>query len=72
MVMPTTFLRALVLLWDARDELSNNLCENAMRTFALGRNYEQSGIRQSLARGKPDFRRWALDFADGATAPVFA
>src|SRR6266478_10220021 len=28
-------------------ELSNNLAENAMRPVALGRNYEQSGIRQS-------------------------
>ena len=28
-------------------ELSNNLAENAIRPVALGRNYEQSGIRQS-------------------------
>ena len=38
-------------------ELSNNLAENAMRPIALGRNYEQSRIRQSLARVKRDFRR---------------
>ena len=36
------------------------------------RNYEQSRIRQSLARGKCDFRRWALDIAEGATPAVFA
>jgi transposase len=29
-------------------ELSNNLAENAIRPVALGRNYEQLGIRQSL------------------------
>jgi hypothetical protein len=29
-------------------ELSNNLAENAMRPLALGRRYEQLGIRQSL------------------------
>jgi len=28
-------------------ELSNNLAENSMRPVALGRRYEQSGIRQS-------------------------
>jgi transposase len=27
--------------------LSNNCAENAMRPIALGRSYEQSGIRQS-------------------------
>jgi transposase len=53
-------------------ELSNNLAENAMRPVALGRRYEQSGIRQSLTRAKRDFRRWALDMADGATLPIFA
>jgi hypothetical protein len=53
-------------------ELSNNLAENAMRPVALGRNYEQSRIRQSLAGGKCDFRRWALDIAEGATPAVFA
>jgi transposase len=29
-------------------ELSNNLAENAIRPVAIGRNYAQSGIRQSL------------------------
>ena len=28
-------------------ELSNNLAENSMRPIALGRRYEQSGIRRS-------------------------
>ena len=28
-------------------ELSNNLAENSMRPVALGRRYEQSGIRRS-------------------------
>jgi transposase len=32
-------------------ELSNNLAENAIRPVALGRNYEQSGIRQSCSCG---------------------
>jgi hypothetical protein len=53
-------------------ELSTNAAENAIRPVALGRNYEQSRIRQSLARGKCDFRRWALDIAEGATPAVFA
>jgi hypothetical protein len=39
-------------------ELSNNLAENAIRPIALGRNYEQSGIRQSLAWAKPAFVDW--------------
>jgi len=49
-----------------------NLAENAIRPVALGRNYEQSGIRQSLIRAERDFRRLALDMADGATSPVSA
>jgi hypothetical protein len=53
-------------------ELSNNLTENAIRPVALGRNYEHSGIRQSLGGTKRDFRRWGLDIADGATPAVFA
>ena len=53
-------------------ELSNNLAENAIRPVALGRNYEQSGIRQSLTPAVRDFRRWALDMADCATPLVFA
>ena len=32
-------------------ELSNNLAENAIRSVALGRNCEQSGIRQSYSCG---------------------
>jgi hypothetical protein len=48
------------------------LAENAIRPVALGRNYEQSGIRQSLIRAEGDFRRLALDMADGATSPVSA
>jgi hypothetical protein len=43
-----------------------------MRPVALGRRYEQSGIRQSLTWAKRDFCRCALDMADGATRPVFA
>ena len=53
-------------------ELSNNLAENAIRSVALGRNYEQSGIRQSLTPAVRDFRRWALNMADCATPLVFA
>ena len=53
-------------------ELSNNLAENAIRPVALGRNYEQLRIRQSLTPAKPDFRRRALDVADRGTRPVFA
>ena len=34
-------------------ELSNNLAENSMRPAALGRRYEQLGIRQSLRTSKP-------------------
>ena len=52
-------------------ELSNNLAENAIRPIAVGRNYEQSGIRQSLTPAMRDFRRWALNMADGATPIVF-
>jgi len=37
-------------------ELSNNLAENAMRPLALGRRYEQSGIRQSLTAAERDRR----------------
>ena len=36
-------------------ELSNNLAENAIRPVALGRSYEQWGIRQSLTRAEGDF-----------------
>jgi len=39
-------------------ELSNNLAENAIRPVALGRNYEQSGIRQSLTWAKRAFVDW--------------
>jgi transposase len=46
-------------------EISTNLAENAIRPIALGRNYEQSGIRQSLTRAEGDFLRWVLDMADG-------
>jgi hypothetical protein len=53
-------------------ELSNNLAENAIRPVALGRNYEQLGIRQSLTRPKRDLPRWALDMADVAAPPIFA
>lgn len=34
-------------------ELSNNLAENAIRPVAIGRRYEQLGIRQSLRTSKP-------------------
>jgi hypothetical protein len=53
-------------------ELSTNAAENAIRPVALGRNYEQLGIRQSLTRAKRDLPRWALDMADDAAPPVFA
>jgi hypothetical protein len=53
-------------------ELSNNWAENAIRPVALGRNYEQLGIRQSLTRAKRDSPRWALNMADDAASPVFA
>jgi hypothetical protein len=53
-------------------EISTNLAENAIRPIALGRNYKQSGIRQSLTRAEGDFLRWVLDRADGATPPILA
>jgi hypothetical protein len=37
-------------------ELSNNLAENAIRPVALGRNYEQFGIRISSNEVLNDFR----------------
>jgi len=53
-------------------ELSNNLAENSMRPAALGRRYEQLGIRQSLTAVERDRRRWALDMVGGTTLPTFA
>jgi hypothetical protein len=53
-------------------ELSTNAAENAIRPVALGRNYEQLEIRQSLTRAKRDLPRWTLDMADDAALPVFA
>jgi hypothetical protein len=40
--------------------------EQQVSAVAVGRNYEQSGIRQRLTRTKRDFHRWASDMADGA------
>jgi Transposase IS66 family len=37
-----------VYLQDPLIEIDNNLVENAIRPTALGKNYEQSRIRQSL------------------------
>jgi hypothetical protein len=56
----------------ARNRIDNNLVENAIRPTALGKNYEQLGIRQSLTRAKRDLPRWTLDMADDAALPVFA
>jgi transposase len=53
-------------------ELSNNLAENSMRPIALGRRYEQLGIRQSLTSAERDCRRWTLDVVDGTALPTFA
>jgi Transposase IS66 family len=39
-----------VYLKEPEIEIDNNLVENAIRPTALGKNYEQSGIRQSLKR----------------------
>jgi len=61
-----------VYLKEPEIEIDNNLVENAIRPTALGKNYEQSRIRQSLARVKRDFRRWALDMIESATPAVFA
>jgi transposase len=44
-------------LQDPLIEIDNNLVENAIRPTALGKNYEQSGIRQSLSLAIRDFRR---------------
>ena len=37
-----------VYLREPKIEIDNNLVENAIRPTALGKNYEQSGIRQSF------------------------
>ena len=47
-----------VYLREAKIEIDNNLVESAIRPTALGKNYEQSGIRQSLAWAKPAFVDW--------------
>jgi len=39
-----------VYLQDPLIEIDNNLVENAIRPTALGKNYEQSGIRQSFVK----------------------
>jgi hypothetical protein len=44
-----------VYLKNGTIEIDNNLVENAIRPAALGKNYEQSGIIQSLRSGKRDF-----------------
>ena len=53
-------------------ELSNNLAENSMRPVALGRRYEQLGIRQSLTAVERGRHRWTLDMVGGTMLPTFA
>jgi transposase len=60
-----------VYLHEPGIEIDNNLVENAIRPNALGKNYEQSGIRQSLTPAMRDFRRRALDMANHAT-PLYS
>jgi Transposase IS66 family len=50
-------------------ELSNNLAENAIRPVAIGRNYEQLGIRQSY-NGRIARRRLRNSSSAAATTNI--
>ena len=46
---------SLLVTANGRVEIDQNLCENAMRRLALGRNYDKLGIMRSSAFEGHDF-----------------